>query len=105
MFTYFAVGYDGKVNLSQHGTDVAELCPAPPARHRARPAHEVVVGVLREADGDDVGLEVDLRHHLEEGDVVFVAELVKVDVRDDPRDPPASYQLIGVCSSGSTKQF
>ena len=96
MFTYFAVGYDGKVNLSQHGTDVAELRPASPARHRARPAHEVVVGVLREADGDDVGLEVDLGHHLEEGDVVLVAELVKIDVRDDPRDPPASRIVINL---------
>ena len=41
------------------------------------------------ADGDYVGLEVDLRHHLEQRDVVLVAELVKVDVCDHPRYPPA----------------
>ena len=46
-------------------------------------------GVLRKADGDYVGLEVDLRHHLEQRDVVLVAELVKVDVCDHPRYPPA----------------
>ena len=79
------------MDLSEHGADVAELCPAPPPCDGAGPADEVVVGVLGEADGDDVGLEVHLGHHLEEGDVVLVAELVKVDVRDDTRDPPVKY--------------
>ena len=68
------------MHLPQHGTDVAELRPASPARHRARPAHEVVVGVLREADGDDVGLEADGGLHLQQRDVILIGELVKVTV-------------------------
>ena len=44
--TYLAVGDDGEVHLAQHGTDVAELGPASPARHGARPPHQVVVRVV-----------------------------------------------------------
>ena len=49
-------------------------------------AHEVAVRV-GEADGDDVGLELDAGLHLQQRDVVLVGELVEVAVRHNLLHP------------------
>jgi hypothetical protein len=53
-----------------------------------RPSHEIVLCVLWKTDWDDVWLKVDLLNHLEEGNVVLVAKLVKVYVGYHPSDTP-----------------
>ena len=109
-----AVGDDGQPNLPQHGGDLPVLGQPAPACHRADLrtnqgsvlrsgdqsevsvrsrdqwpaylAHEVAVRV-GEADGDDVGLELDAGLHLQQRDVVLVRELVEVAVRHNLLHP------------------
>eukprot|EP00095_Tigriopus_kingsejongensis_P011672 maker-scaffold59_size442576-snap-gene-2.13 protein:Tk11672 transcript:maker-scaffold59_size442576-snap-gene-2.13-mRNA-1 annotation:"hypothetical protein TcasGA2_TC001061" len=81
----FGVGDDGQVDLAEDGRDVAVLGASAPARYCGRASNQVLVGI-RQADGDDVGLELHAVDHLEESNVVLVAELVKVHVGNHASD-------------------
>ena len=88
-----AVGDDGQPDLPQDGGDLTVLGQSAPACHCPDLTDQVGVGV-GQADGDDVGLELDVRLDLQQRDVVLVGELVEVPVRHHFLDSPATTSLI-----------
>ena len=81
-----AVGDDGQPDLPQDGGDLTVLGQSAPPRHCPDLTHQVGVGV-GQADGDDVGLELDVGLDLQQRDVVLVRELVEVAVRHNLLHP------------------
>lgn len=84
------------MDLPENGRNVAKLGPPSPAGDGAGAADQVVVGA-GQTNGDNIGLELNLLDQLQQGNVVFVAELVKVDVSDDSGDA-SIVMIVGLTS-------